>query len=295
MKWNKFCGSFIKYSIFVIPCILVIAAAVFWVRPPVLLVTDPSFNLLYGADRARTKQIELSIKFFRRVLAISVSESAASDVVAAAVKSASSLPKIVVVQEIFASGARRYKEEMPNIPVFIVEGRIPVENRQNNAETGPAPLFLRTDTESDLLKAGIAAANLAENGDILVFQHESLSSSNKNAFYRGLETAGYRKTPLYIDIGDDFSDWNSISCVVITGPLAGFFELNLKIPVILFSWIDPGITPDNVKIIFDDSPWAAAAQWPELIKNNKNLFSSKIIFPRGRIEKKAEKIKKMIK
>jgi hypothetical protein len=31
------------------------------------------------------------------------------------------------------------------------------------------------------------------------------------------------------------------------------------IPAILFSWLDPALTPADVVVIFDDSPWALAA------------------------------------
>jgi hypothetical protein len=42
--------------------------------------------------------------------------------------------------------------------------------------------------------------------------------------------------------------------VVIAGPAANFLDQDLEIPVILFSWADPGLTPRTVKLIFDDSP-----------------------------------------
>ena len=37
-----------------------------------------------------------------------------------------------------------------------------------------------------------------------------------------------------------------------------FLEQGLDIPLLLFSWTDPAMTPQTVKIVFNDSIWAMA-------------------------------------
>jgi len=58
----------------------------------------------------------------------------------------------------------------------------------------------------------------------------------------------------------DYTTYAEIGCVVVAGPALRFLERNLEIPVILFSWIDPSMSPRSVRIIFDDSPLAQAAR-----------------------------------
>jgi hypothetical protein len=57
-----------------------------------------------------------------------------------------------------------------------------------------------------------------------------------------------------------FNAYGDIGCVVVAGPAVRFFEQNLNIPVILFSWVDPTYTPAIVKHIFDDSHWILASR-----------------------------------
>jgi hypothetical protein len=46
----------------------------------------------------------------------------------------------------------------------------------------------------------------------------------------------------------------------MTGTPPSFLESGTKIPVILFSWMDPAASSGDVKIVFDDSPWALASE-----------------------------------
>jgi hypothetical protein len=256
--------------------VLLITGAIFLLRAPVLLVTDPSLTLLYGASRAGLKQAEISIKLFRRFIAVPVTESAGPDIIATAVMAAAKTPKAVLFPYHYTAAAQRYKEEEPDIEVIVFGGRY--------QESG-APLFVNTDSETDFFKAGIIAAFLAgdENGAILVFHDESLGSGDREAFEKGLLTQGLSKKPLYLrDISDFFGSEN-ISCVVIAGQGGQFLEQNRIIPVILFSWIDPGITPDNVKAIFSDSPWSQAYGALKTIENERKALASELILPGSRI------------
>jgi hypothetical protein len=67
----------------------------------------------------------------------------------------------------------------------------------------------------------------------------------------------------------DYTVPESVSCTVLTGLAEFFLEKNLNIPVILFSWADPALTPSRVKVIFDDSPWAQTVEAVKILTGNR--------------------------
>jgi hypothetical protein len=77
-------------------------------------------------------------------------------------------------------------------------------------------------------------------------------------------------------------------CAVIVGSASDYFNINPKLPVLLFSWLDPALTPVEAFVLFDDSPWALAVSAVKIAagKKEERTISSKIIFPRGRIADK---------
>ncbi|MCL2834099.1 MAG: hypothetical protein FWD78_13090 [Treponema sp.] len=250
--------------------VLAITASAFMLRRPVVVVTEPEFNMVYGTFRSIIKQAELSIKYFRRITQIPVTISAGPEIVAAAVDSVSSSPYIVFLPGFFASAANKYLETKPDIPVFILAGRS--RAAAVNKQDGP-PYYVYTDTQTDLYSAGVCAAYLAgeNNGagtGIMLVQDEILSSALRQIFEDGLRAGGFIGAPRYLENNSDFSIGQTCSCAVIIGSPARFFELNPKLPVILFSWLDPDMTPSNVRIIFDDSLWAAADEVLQVWKDD---------------------------
>ena len=230
------------------------AGGAFWFRSPVLVVTDSSFNQLYGPLRFYLKGIVTSLKFFRRLITVTVAESAGSDLIRLAVEGSSRLPGMVLFPYRYIQGAQQYKEAHPAIPVFVMGGGNP-KPRGEAAFT-----FVTTDTAQDLYRAGLCAAILnGEGKSILFFTDGVLSDAYRKAFQEGLRAQGFLNDPVYANASADYSSYSSIGCVVVDGPASKFIDRNLKIPVILFSWVDPATTPRAVKLVFDDSPLALAA------------------------------------
>jgi hypothetical protein len=227
---------------------------VFFSRPPVLFVTDPSFNVLYGNLRARLKQAEISLKLYRRLIPVQAAETAGSGAVALAVTAAAAVPHAVIFPYRFAGAARRYREDHPGITAIILSGRI----RESAAEDGP--FVYRTATEADFYRAGLCAALLgAGNGSVApVFQDGSMTQADREAFSSGLAAGGSAARPVYLNSGSDYTAWQNVTCAAAVGPASRLFEQGVTAPVLLFSWIDPAATPRNVKVVFDDSPWALA-------------------------------------
>jgi hypothetical protein len=258
--------------------IIIVAALVFGIfrgvflyRSPLLVVTDASFKALYGPDRLKKIESALSNKLFRRVIPVYVDENAWSDQVSLAAEDAFKTPLAVLFPYRYIGGGDYYKENHPDIPVYITSGR----NRSSRAKQ--AVTFIRTDIKTDLYRAGLCAALFAGEGNVLFITDETLPSEYRNVFIEGLRAQDYEKDPTWGRYNSDFLSVSDLSCAVIAGPVGDFFEKMPDIPVILFSWADPDFTPRSVKVIFDDSPYTLALK-------EYRLFFSFSIEGEGRVE-----------
>ena len=270
---------------------LVIIALFFMFRPPVLMVSDPYLTLLYGETRAWIKQIEISMILFRPFIPVVLSGNAPSEIVVEAIKAAHRAPKAVLFPYHYADAARRLRDELPEIPVLILGGR---------HEKDPEDDFIivTTDIEADYYRAGVYAAFLVqEESGIVVFHDTNFIDSHQAAFENGLEKGGFLELEEVVYVGSqfDYPSWRGISCVVAGGPAARFFERGMDIPVILFSWVDPRITPGNIKVLLDDSPWAMAVHSLRMLEQGGGTLPSRLIIPSGRSIEGESAIMRLIK
>ena len=234
--------------------IFFVGFGIFWSRAPVLIVTDNAFNRLYGEQRLNRQRQRLSLQFFRRVIPVLVADTAGPDLIAIAVEAAHSNPWAVLFPYRYLDGARHYKENRPEVPVLVMTGR-------NSAPGGESPLyFVLTDVAEDIFRSGMAAAFFAGEKRALFLFDGYLAPRYKEIFTEGLRAGGNIAEPVFFSAALDFAVFTDIGCVVVAGPATRFLERNLDIPVLLFSWIDPAVSPRSVKIVFDDSPWALARQ-----------------------------------
>jgi hypothetical protein len=221
-------------------------------RPPLLIVTDISFSQLYGPERLEQQTRRISLSFFRQVIQVLVDESAGPELVAIAAEEAFDEPWAVIFPYRYLEGARRYKEAMPETPVFVIGG--------STRSTEEAFSSVFTDTRTDLYRAGLAAALFTGEKIPLFFSDGILSEELREVFRQGLADNGCLQEPTFLYAASNYSSWAEIGCVVVAGPASRFAEQNLDIPIILFSWIDPSLTPGTVKIVFDDSHLTLAVE-----------------------------------
>ena len=103
----------------------------------------------------------------------------------------------------------------------------------------------------------------------------------------------------------EFSQFNEdsrLSCVVIVDSGVEYLERKTGVPVIIFSWMDISIIPDDVVMVIDDSPWAQVNKIVKMVKAGEETgviaskfhFLNKTLFDRDTI-RKIKKIWKMIK
>ena len=256
---------------------LIAAAALagFSARAPALLVTDASFAAMYGTLRTRQQQVLASLALFRRVKQVIVADGIGADVLILAVEEAASRPYCVLFPRRYREGAELYEEQHPAIPVLLLEGR---SNKTNSSDAGTGPLLtFTTDRQTDFYRAGLCAGILgrlepaAENGEadgeretrpaqgkIVFFIENPVKQEDRDNFIRGLREQGLETNPLFLDAASRLTDTRDVSCVVVAGAGAEYLEKNLKIPVILFTWLNPSLTSRETALIFDDSLWALA-------------------------------------
>ncbi|MDR1901544.1 MAG: hypothetical protein LBQ88_04585 [Treponema sp.] len=261
-------------------------ALIFFTRPPLLVVTDDSFDVLYGRMRVWEELIRTSVRLWRPVKAVRIAENAGADMVAFAIEDAAGGEGAgVLIPYRYYAGALRYSAQNPQVPVGVLGGRGAV---QAGAPPPEAPIFIGTDSLSDLYKAGGAAAILAGEGRILFFHGRDITERERGAFLQGLRDGSYNREPVFLPPGSEYNALGDVSCAVLGAPAASFLDKHTNIPLILFSWADPALTPSNVYIIFDDSPWALAPEAAKLIFSSRDrnagaLFPSRVLFPLGRI------------
>jgi hypothetical protein len=266
----------VKKSFFYIIVIVVgiLSAGVFFFRAPVLLVTDAAFDALYGPKRALVKRVEVSLRLFRRVVPVLVPDSVGPDIVAFTVGEAARSPYCVLFPYRYQAGAARYVGEAPGVPVFVLGGG---QVQKTDAED---VVFIQTDTRTDSYRAGLCAALLAREsaGEIVVYGQ--VTAEWREAFLAGLREDGVERVVKYFSVTEDYIDIQKVACVVMNGQATVFLEQNHDIPVILFSWLDPALTSQAIKVVFDDSPWALLARVAH--GKEEGSFPSGMVFPKGR-------------
>jgi hypothetical protein len=243
----------------------------FLFRAPALLVEDLFFEAIYGPVRLRKKQVLVSLSLMRPLKIVRIDENAGDDIAVFTVESAAEKPYCVIFAARYYNTALRYNREHPEIPVGVFRGRSP---DTGNAGAENFTVF-GTDQELDLYRAGRLSALLASEEEIpppeekipniLVFQDDNIPGDLRNVFKRGLEDEGSRSNPRYLADSSQYQSGMPCDAAVIYGGAQGFFDQEGEIPAILFSWIDPALTPLKVKAIFDDSPLALAAKLVPLV------------------------------
>ena len=232
--------------------LFIIPVTIYMSRSPVLIVTDLSFYELYGSQRLRQQRQKTSRQLFRRLIPVYVAESAGSDLIAIAAEDAYDRPRAVIFPHRYQEGAAIYKENHPQVEVLVIGG-------PQSQNTEPF-LRVRTNTKLDLYRAGLSAALLAGDQGILFIGEVNLADEYREAFQAGLLQRGFLEEPIYIGAYSSHPSFSPYGCVIVAGPAIWFLEQNLDIPVILFSWANSALTPNSVKLVFNDSSWVLAAR-----------------------------------
>ena len=282
-----------------IPLVILTAIAVpvlyFFSLTPVLIVTDHSFALLYDESKIRRELMYSSFNLQRPVKMVTIADDVGADIIQFAIAEVSEAPFCVIFPLRFAQAARMYREQNQDIPVVILEGRYSENDNPASFAIGRSNIndyfMYRTDITGDFYLAGQAAAILdgEKNGRIAVLLESNVRTQARDAFLlalddmeKPLQTSFYTS---YASFSSAYSRNPDVSCVVLAGIGSEFFETKSDIPVIFFSWINLSFLPDNIVMVFNDSPLAQAAKAAEMaaIGMTKGQIMSKLEINTGKI------------
>jgi hypothetical protein len=274
---------------------------VYFARSPVLVVTDESFVLIYGQDRIRSETKAASFSLFRRLKTVLIADEAGMDIVPVAVSEVSSRPYCVLFPLRFAHAARVYREQNPEIPVVLLEGRY---SDGENALISSAGInvndyfIYKTDFDDEFTKAALVSTAIdnEKNGKIVVFMEQYIQIQARTVF---LQTLGSINTPLdtrFFTSFSQFSEISDISCVVLAGEGSEYFEDNSGVPVVFFTWNNPLFMPIDVVLVVNDSPWVQAVQAVRMVSAGQKqgkIRSKFIVLKRENID--TELLHKIVK
>jgi hypothetical protein len=255
-------------ALFAVLCGFAGLAAVFFSRPPVVLVTDSAFTALYGERRTMVTKLGLSARLFRRVKTALVSESAGPDLVSLAARAASGRPHAVFFPYRYRDGALRYIRDYPDVRAAVLAGREPRAPDPAGAPEA-ALAWYSTDVGTDLYRGGFCAGLLTPPaGEILA---GALDPEQRAALLRGVEESAGQETASRVRFSGDFSggDLSKTACVVLAGGGTAFLEKDTNIPFILYSWLDPAALPGGAAVLFSDSPWEILPEALKLLEKGR--------------------------
>ena len=288
--------------------VLVLAACavpcwLFYQKTPVLVVTDASFAVLYGESRLKRQQVITSLTLFRLVKPVIIADGAGADIVVSSITEASEEPWCVLFPRSQSSAALRFHEQFPETPAVLMRGH-------SLASSVPAPdgilCVYGTDFEADLYRAGLfagiiggAARREAESREesadgaaipkkVVLWQDRFVQAAGRRLFTSGVTEEDPELTVVFANLHSDMPNEREIACAVITGAGADYLEKNPKIPLILFTWLDPALTSQEVALVFDDSLWTLAVPAVRLAeqKNPDAKIPSKPLIFSGKTVKK---------
>jgi hypothetical protein len=278
----------------VLALIFIIPFFIFFARNPVLIVTDLSFITLSGESRSKDDLLNASVSLFRQVKPVVIADDASADIVQVAIDDVSNNPFCVIFPLRFAQPARVYREKKPEIPVIILEGRYPENTNPAASVLGNNKtndyFFYKTDISADFYRAGLAAAVIdgEKNDRIAVFVESHVQSQAREAVIKAFKDMGKPQLPQFYTTYAQFNDTSDFSCAILAGSGAEFLEKNKNVPVIFFSWVDTQLLPNDVLLVFNDSPLVQAVEAVRMVNAlvSKGLIKSKRdILPNRNINK----------
>ncbi len=228
----------------VIGAVVLGSLAAYAARKPVVVVTDASFEELYGPARSRHRKIRAAFAVWRRIEVATVGESAVPAAAADAAAEASSDPFCVVFPFRYEAGAVVYADRHPDTPTVVVGGP---------AAAGMRPARFSADRATDLYRAGrVAGLFSSASGRLVLLSGEGLESPP--AFLSGLADSGSPSEAILIAPGDPLP---ADAACVVAAETDGRLPPEMRAPpLVLFTWIDLALVPSSTVVVFDDSVWA---------------------------------------
>jgi hypothetical protein len=284
---------------------IVVTALVFYSRSPVLVVMDVSFIELYGKGRIRKQGITSSLTLFRRVKPVITADGASPDIQVEAVSEASRRPFCVLFPAYLAPAAERFHLQFPETRAVVLSG---FDSGSGLPQSDGVLCVYRTDQETDLYRAGLIAGLISLKKSAPGVQRTSflwqgryryLQAAEREFFSRGLQESDPEAAAHFVNYASEMPGLEGISCIILGHLGAEYMDKNAQIPLILFTWLDPSMLPDETVAAFDDSTWALVVPAVRMAVNGQaegKIPSKPLLFPGKTADNGIDQIlKKLIK
>ena len=246
--------------------VILIASAVplivFFSRAPVLIVTDAGFVSIYGQQRLQEQQRSASFSLFRQVKPVMIADGAGPDIVLVALAESASRPYCVIFPRRYSRAAEQYHEENPQVPIALIAGLV-----QSSSLPDPNGILCvyRSDRETDLFRAGLLAGifagqellHTAEKA-VALWQDRGVSEEMRELFSLGVREQNPETEVIFANTLGAMPTEDNLAVAVLTGAGSDYLDRRPRVPVVLFSWLNPELVPRQVFALFDDSTWGLA-------------------------------------
>ena len=243
----------------------------FFLRAPVVLLSDAYFDTVYGERHIQIGQLEASFRIFRQIKIARVSEDTSERGIIDAINSASMFPSAVFFPYSYSYAAEAYSKSINSekSKIFILMNRIP------NRDTKDDFYYVFSNTDIDFLIAGECAAILADeytpvfdganeagvstvsrsDKSVFFIYDEPIDEGEKDVFLEGLASKNFSGAVDYIN-GHERKSWLEAASVVVYGPAPVFLYSTQEVPTVLFSWLSNiNYFPLGIKVHINDSPY----------------------------------------
>jgi hypothetical protein len=219
---------------------------------------------MYGLGRTLGAQAGLSLRLFRRVKRVIIAENANPEAMVFAIDEKERRPWAVLGHSRYSQGLDRYARQRADVRVIIIGEESGLSGQLNRPAPAPGEgeaELVFPDAALNSWRLGRCAALLAgeTDGTVLVFQDRENFPVEQEAFLAGLREEGENLVLLRLNPSVEYSSWEQVRCVVLAGPSESYLRREQEIPALLYSWLDPALSPSSVRIVADDSPWALAS------------------------------------
>jgi hypothetical protein len=278
-----FCEAYVPYIAFII--FLNIVCFFFFVQAPVILVSDNYFTEIYGARFEQIRRLETAFKIRKNVKIVRIQDNTDALSIIEAIEHTSGRPAAVFFPFAYSDAAENYArlnaEKNLSTKTFVFLDRNPVP------KTDTPLYYVRNDTDIDFHRAGACAGLLArerlETLEAAPDKRETiyfictvpLNPADQESFAEGIKESGFKGGLDFVN-GYESRGWDNAAAVVAYGPAAAFFQAQVDVPAVLFSWYNNvSYMPANIKVLVDDSPYYMI---PQALSSAQRAFVDAKVF-----------------
>ncbi|MDR2864374.1 MAG: hypothetical protein LBV68_02050 [Spirochaetaceae bacterium] len=284
MDIKKIAENYIPLISFIV--FLSILSYLFFLRPPIILVSDVYVHEIYGEHEERMRNFASSFSVFRQIKVIRVPEDVDSYSMAEIIQRNNASPFCVFFPFRYQEIAEIYRDEITQngnktTKIFVMANKEKVPSHAERI------IYTVSDAERDYYRAGYCAAilsrdegalnNAQRNSEryIAFIYDRDINDRGKSAFEDGLLAGGFSGKSRF-SFNQESLRPNDLACVVVDGPADLFFQSPTDVPVILFTWLEnEDYFPNNIKIRIDDSPYTLICRTLKLPK--KSLIDGAVL------------------